>query len=301
MKTDLPLISIITPSFNQGAYLEETIRSVLDQRHPRFEYVVIDGGSTDESVAIIRRFEKHLAYWTSEKDRGQVHAINKGLARVTGDVVAFLNSDDTYLPGALWAVGEHFASHPECDWLCGDTLFFGESHETHLVRADVPRSLGHCLCWAYTAPQPGMFWKRPLVAEGFSERWQYDFDHEMYVRLLMAGHRCWHLPIPLASYRLHAASKTVAEGHRQDEQFDQIAEDYEPRLTGRTRRWCEATRYLRKSYRAAEEGCKGEGARWLLRALATHPEGMMRRPFWGCLRRLVRPARTADLTAVRAN
>ncbi|MGA2702278.1 MAG: glycosyltransferase family 2 protein [Isosphaeraceae bacterium] len=279
-----PTLSIITPSFNQGRFLEETILSVLNQRYPHLEYVVIDGGSTDDSVEVIRRYEHRLAYWVSETDRGQVHAINKGLERVTGNVVAFLNSDDTYLPGALWTVGNHFARHPECEWLCGDTLIFGEGHETRLIQARVPKTVGHCLCWAYGAPQPGMFWKRPMLAEGFSEKWQYDFDHEMYVRLLLAGHVCHHLPLPLASYRLHAVSKTVAEGHRQDEEFDRIAEYYEPHLRGAQRRWCRATRFLRRSYSASQAGNLREASRSLLKALLIHPEGLLRRPFWGCLR-----------------
>src|SRR5271169_2586773 len=101
---ELPSISIITPSYNQGRFLEATLRSVLEQGYARLEYLVIDGGSTDDSVDIIRRYEHRLAYWVSERDRGQVHAINKGLERSTGEIVAFLNSDDLYLPGALAAV-----------------------------------------------------------------------------------------------------------------------------------------------------------------------------------------------------
>lgn len=283
----MPLkLSIITPSFNQGRFLEETILSVLNQGYEPLEYIIIDGGSTDESVSIIRRYEDRLAYWVSEKDRGQVHAINKGLEQATGDILAFINSDDVYLPGAFNAVINHFVDHPKSDWVCGDTIMFGEGHETQVIHARVPQSAAHCLSWAYRAPQPGHFWKRELVSSGFQERWNYDFDHDMYVRLLLAGHKCEYIPLPMAGYRLHEVSKTVAEGHRQLEEFDRIAEFYESQLQGVDQRWCKATRFLRLSYAASEAGRKSEAASWLMRAFATHPEGVLNRPFWGCLRRL---------------
>jgi glycosyltransferase involved in cell wall biosynthesis len=247
---------------------------------------VIDGGSTDETVDIIRRYEDRLAHWTSEKDNGQVPAINKGLEQATGDIFAFINSDDVYLPGAFAAVAEYFENYPECEWVCGDTMLFGEGYATELMQTVVPRSAAHCLSWAYSAAQPGHFWKRELVEGGFDESWPYDFDHDLYVRLLLAGHKCEHIPLPLAAYRLHAVSKTVAEGHHQIEEFDRSAEVYESSLQGADRRWCRATRFLRRSYAASEAGNKRESARWLIRALATHPESLAHRPFWGCLRKL---------------
>lgn len=278
--------SIVTPSFNQGQYLEQTIRSVLDQKYEPLEYVVIDGGSTDESVSIIKRYEDRLAYWESEKDRGQVHAINKGLARATGDIFAFINSDDVYLPGAFDGVIDYFQEHPDCQWLCGDTIMFGPGHRSELIQARVPRSAAQCLSWSYKSPQPGMFWKRELLQSGFDEEWPYDFDHDLYVRLLLAGQTCEHLSLPVAAYRLHAASKTVAEGYRQDEEFDRSAEHYENQLRGSDRRWCRATRWLRQSYKASSAGRTAEAGRLLMRALLIYPEGLTSKPFWGCVRHL---------------
>jgi glycosyltransferase involved in cell wall biosynthesis len=283
-----PKLSIITPSLNQAQYLEQTIQSVLEQKYEPLEFIIIDGGSTDGSVDIIRKHEKQLAFWVSEKDRGQAHALNKGLAHATGEIVAYLNSDDLYLPGSFTAVVNYFRQHPECEWLCGDTRMFGEDREEMLISANVPKSAAQALSWAYKAPQPGMFWKRELLREGFDDRWRYCFDHELYVRLLLAGHQCEHLPLTLAAYRLHDTSKTVAEGDLFDHEFDQIADIYEPRLAGRGRRWCAATRLLRQSFAASRAGRRGPAAKDLWHAFLIHPEGISGRSFWGCFRQLLR-------------
>jgi glycosyltransferase involved in cell wall biosynthesis len=284
----LPKLTVITPSLNQVQFLQETLHSVLNQHYPHLEYIVIDGASTDGSVDVIRNHEHYLAYWISEPDNGQAHAINKGIARATGDIIAFLNSDDLYLPGAFKAVANHFQSHPFCQWLCGDTIVFGDQDPTRLIRAAVPKSAAHCLSWAYKAPQPGMFWKREIMHSGFREQWRYAFDHELYVRLLLAGHKCEHLPLPLAAYRLHSESKTVAEAQGFGKEFDAIAEIHEGHLSRTGRRWSRATRILRHSYHASQAGNVHEAASCVFRAALIHPESMRHRLFWGCLRRLVR-------------
>lgn len=279
-------VSVITPSYNQVGYLPETLASVLNQRHEEVEHIVIDGASSDGSIELLKECGASLAHWESVPDRGQAHAINKGVRLASGEIVSFLNSDDVYLPGAFEAVTRYFRQHPDCEWLCGDTLMFGTGHATGLVRADVPRSAAHCLNWAYTAPQPGMFWRRQLLDDGFDEQWRYCFDHELYVRLLLAGHRCHYLPVPVAAYRLHCESKTVAEHSGFHAEFDAIAIKYEAHLRGRARNWCRATLELRRSCALIEAGDRAAALRHIIRAFATYPEACLRRPLWGCIRRL---------------
>lgn len=132
--TTFPKISIVTPSFNQGKFLEKTILSVLEQGYPNLEYIIIDGGSSDESVEIIKKYADRLAYWVSEPDRGQSHAINKGFEQATGEIFGWLNSDDWYHPGALQAVADAFAVNPEAGAVVGaGEMLYQESGTTLLV------------------------------------------------------------------------------------------------------------------------------------------------------------------------
>lgn len=122
-----PLVSIVTPSYNQARYLETTLRSVLDQNYPAIEYLVADGGSTDGSVEVLQRYTDRLAWWVSEPDRGQTDALNKGFARARGEILAWLNSDDTYEPGAIAAAVAYLTAHPEIGMVYADTHFIDEN------------------------------------------------------------------------------------------------------------------------------------------------------------------------------
>lgn len=131
---EYPKISIVTPSYNQGSYLEETILSVLNQKYPNLEYIIIDGGSTDSSVEIIKKYASYLSYWVSEKDSGQSEALNKGFNRASGEIIAWLNSDDLYCENTLHIIAEKFMEHPEVGIVYGDVInFMANGKETRIT------------------------------------------------------------------------------------------------------------------------------------------------------------------------
>lgn len=213
----LPRITIITPSFNQGQYIEQTILSVIDQEYPNLEYIIIDGGSTDNTVEVIKKYEKYLAYWVSEPDQGQAHAINKGLAHATGDVFNWLNSDDYLEPGALKEIGDHFSNHPDTDVYCGYTkCFFEEDGVTsHEYRMGLKQSVTETIL-KVEMNQPGSFYRIDKVKaiDGVNESLRYVFDDELWFRYLCAYgmDKVRYSGKRFANFRLHGSSKSVGEG-----------------------------------------------------------------------------------------
>src|SRR5215831_15323038 len=156
-----PRISIVTPSYNQGEFLEQTILSVLDQKYSNLEYIIIDGGSTDNSIDIIKKYARHLAYWTSEPDRGAADAIAKGFAKATGEIMAYLNSDDIYMPGALEAAAERL-SNANADLVYGNAEWIDPAGSRIAERRQTPFSgLGY-LYGGFDLQQPTTFWKRDM-------------------------------------------------------------------------------------------------------------------------------------------
>lgn len=208
----LPLISVVTPSYNQAPFLEDTLRSVASQNYPQTEHIVVDGGSTDGSVDIIRRHAPQLRHWVSERDRGQSHAINKGLAMAQGDVLAWLNSDDTYLPGALHAVGGFFAEHPDVDLVYGDFVYTDVAGRP-MRRRHVFRTMAYeTLLYHDYLGQPAVFFRRSLFEKvgPVDESLHYCMDWDLFLRMWRV---CTprHLPTVLATYRLDHAAKSNAE------------------------------------------------------------------------------------------
>jgi GT2 family glycosyltransferase len=204
-----PRVSVVTPSYNQGQYIEETIRSVLLQGYPDLEYIIIDGGSTDRSLEIIRRYEPWLAYWVSEPDRGQTHAINKGWTRATGDILAYINTDDCYLDGAITTAVQEFCAKPNVGMVYGTASIVDESGKELSTWEARPFDVKIMLTVGNIVPQPAAFFsKSALKTVGYlNEKWEMIMDYEVCIRIGMQFPAVC-VPRTLARFRCHAQSKT---------------------------------------------------------------------------------------------
>ncbi len=206
-----PLISIATPSYNQGEYLEHTIRSVLDQEYPWIEYVVQDGGSTDSTRDVLARYRMRLHRCESRRDRGQSHAINLGFAGTAGEIMAYLNSDDLLLPGALYYVAAYFEKHPDVDVVYGHRVVI-DSAGQELGRWVLPKHDAEVLKWADYIPQETLFWRRRIWDKvgGIDESFRFAMDWDLLLRFQEAGAKIVRLPRFLGAFRVHQSSKTVS-------------------------------------------------------------------------------------------
>jgi len=217
--SNLPSISIVTPSLNQGSFIEATINSVLSQQYPRLEYIIADGGSTDNTLNVLKKYSDHLQ-WYSKKDKGQTEAINTGIRKTTGELVAYLNADDILLPGALLTIAEIFTQNAEVQWLTGRCRIIDENGKA--IRSLImlyknlflySRSYHGLLVTNYIS-QPATFWRRSLleVCGLLDEDLHYVMDYEYWLRL-------WQITPPfvlhkdLAGFRIQSNSKTTSAGH----------------------------------------------------------------------------------------
>lgn len=211
----LPLVSIITPSLNQARYLEATIQSVLSQDYPHIEYLIVDGGSKDGTVEIIKKYESKLAWWVSERDKGQTDAINKGFARATGEILAWLNSDDTYEPGAVSAAVRYLQAHPEAGMVYGDCNFIDEQGRVIGKFASAQTSYRRLRQGYAHIPQQTMFfradlWKRvgPLDPSFY-----FAMDYDLWTRIA-ARSEIKYVPQTWGNFRLHTSGKTIIADDR---------------------------------------------------------------------------------------
>jgi glycosyltransferase involved in cell wall biosynthesis len=224
-----PRISIVTASFNQARFLPETIESVLGQNYPNLEYIIMDGGSTDGSAEIIRRYEKHLKFWRSEPDDGQAAAINEGFSHATGDILAWLNSDDFHLPGTLKFAAENLdVSRPEL--LFGNCFHFvdGANKAMGSQVDDKHRRLNLELI-DYLI-QPSTFWTQKLWSEvgPLESQWGYAFDWEWFIRAKRTASAFKPSTRYLSAYRIHAQHKSSSGGDKRFQEIRQVYAKYQP-------------------------------------------------------------------------
>ena len=229
-----PLVSIITPSFNQARFLEQTMRSVLEQDYPNIEYLVADGASTDGSVDLIRKVEKKLAWWTSEKDEGQADAINKGLSRAKGEIVAWLNSDDYYMPGAVASAVKALMDHPQAGFVFGNVRVVAEDESiiNQLTYGDW--GLADLMAFRIIG-QPAVFMRREVLERAGSLDLSYHLllDHQLWIRMAMEG-KMVYVPQLWASAHYYDDCKNLAMAAGFGSEAKRIVQwmQSNPRLTG---------------------------------------------------------------------
>lgn len=209
----MPLVSVVTPSLNHGRFIEKTIQSVLDQDYPNLQYIVVDGGSGDDTVEILRRYE-HSLVWISESDRGQSDAINKGFGMAGGEILAWLNSDDRYLPGAVSRAVECFESDLQADLVYGKTVLCDDRDRVIGEYPTEPFDGGRLPAFNFIS-QPSAFFMADLFREagGLNRDLNYAMDYDLWLRMIGGGARGVYLPEPMALFRLHAESKSVSAVH----------------------------------------------------------------------------------------
>jgi glycosyltransferase involved in cell wall biosynthesis len=207
---ELPSISIVTPAYNHGAYIERTIKSVLNQAYPKLEYIVQDGGSKDATIDILKNYHTQLTHWESTKDNGQSHAINLGFRHSSGEIMAYLNSDDLLLPGALHYVGEFFAKNPHVDVVYGHRILI-DTEDNEIGRWILPSHDSSILSWVDYIPQETLFWRRSSwdkIGAHIDENFRFAMDWDLLLRLRDTGARFARLPRFLGAFRIHPEQKT---------------------------------------------------------------------------------------------
>lgn len=216
MSNSLPLVSIITPSYNQGRFLESTVRSVLEQDYPNIEYIIVDGGSTDNSVDIIEKFADKLSWWVSEPDKGQTDAINKGFSHANGDILAWLNSDDTYEQGAVREAVEYLTTHADVGLVYGECNFIDEEGHAFGIFPAAQTDYGRLRRGYVHVPQQSSFWRANLWKQvgPLDDSFYFAMDYDLWVRLAKIT-QVKYLPGRMwANFRLHSDAKSIAADDR---------------------------------------------------------------------------------------
>ena len=230
MNKSLPCITVITPSYNQAEFLERTIVSILNQDYPNLEYMIIDGGSTDGSVDIIRRYSNQLSYWVSEPDRGQSHAINKGLQRATGDWVCWQNSDDIFYPEAFERISRVIQNQPQLDLIIGDINIIDEQDQVIRQQLFVRPTYYSLLAEGMVLTNQAAFWRVSIHKQigWLDEELHYGFDYEWFLRLLNFTKQTYHIPKFLGALRYHQETKTFLSQDGFDKEYCEILKNHPP-------------------------------------------------------------------------
>jgi glycosyltransferase involved in cell wall biosynthesis len=226
---DYPLISVVIPSFNQGQYIEETLLSVIGQQYPNLEILVMDGGSTDNTIEIIKKYSKYISYWQSQKDTGQADAINQGMRKSSGEILCWLNSDDMYLPGTLLDIGKRFSGLTEEKYLIyGSAVTINESNETLAGGAQIAGFFDEfSLTYTDFIIQPSSFWTRKLwqqVGE-LNTSYHYVLDWDWFIRAAKVA-KFEHVPKFYSVYRYHPFHKTSKGGSERRKEINEIVKTY---------------------------------------------------------------------------
>jgi glycosyltransferase involved in cell wall biosynthesis len=223
-----PKISVITPSYNQGQFIENTIKSVIYQNYPNLEYILIDGESNDETKNIIEEYVNYFAYFVSESDKGQANAINKGFQKADGDIICWLNSDDLFEPNALWTVANYFMKN-QSNFLYGDGWIFYDERKFRPKKIYWKSEVESINTLTYFDPiqQPSAFWTRKVFDEvGFlNESLNYALDWDYFIRISQKF-ELHYIPIALSSYRIHKSHKTSSGGLERLKEIMTIVEKY---------------------------------------------------------------------------
>jgi len=269
-----PRISIVTPSYNQGQFIEETIRSVLLQGYPNLEYIIVDGGSTDNSVEIIKKYEPWLSYWVSEKDRGQSHAINKGMQKSTGDIFAWINSDDVYKPVTLIKVARIFSENRELDLVYGRAEIIDENSVVFGRLMGDEFDLGIMMTIGNQVPQPSAFFTAKIFREvgEVIENYHFSMDYDLWLKIGSFNHVQFVDDI-WSQFRLYDSSKSGNENIKFDLENYEIIKKL---LTKSSNPCCDKTQILginslkvAQAYR--KNGNKFQGYQWALKAFVNNP------------------------------
>jgi glycosyltransferase involved in cell wall biosynthesis len=278
----LPLVSVITPSFNQGEFIEETIQSILDQDYPNIEHIVIDGASTDGTVSMLKRYDRRIS-WLSEPDRGQSDAINKGFRRARGDIMTWLGADDVYERNTVAKIVKHFEEHSDTGMVYGECLYINSMGQTIGKYPSRDFDIAGLLLFGFI-PQPTVFMRKSVLDRvGLVDTdLHFAMDLDLWVRIAMSG-RVDFIPAILARYRLHDGTKTVSSSGAFEREGIRVKERY---LNDANFKKCLDSSYRNVSCRVYlkiasfyfYEGEVTKTVQYLMKAFAANP---VSREFWG--------------------